>query len=54
VARRLRRHAKTVRPRVVHDRGDVGGRLDEDDRRGLLVDGEVPGLPGEVPAVVAG
>jgi hypothetical protein len=39
---------------VADDRDDVVGRLGKRDGRGLLVDGEVPGLAGLVPADVGG
>ena len=54
VARSLRRDPQPVDVSELDDGHDVGSGLDERDREGALVDGEVPGLPGAVPVGVVG
>ena len=54
MARALHRDAQAARARVVHERLHVGGALGQRDERGTLIDGEVPGLAGGVPALVGG
>jgi len=49
----LRCDAQVILTSKVDRLGDVVCALDDDDRRRALVDGEVPGLPGLVPGVVA-
>ena len=54
VAGPLRRHAEGVLAGEVDDRLDVGGVGGHRNRVGALVESQVPGLPGHVPAVTAG
>ncbi len=53
VAGALGRHAQPVLGREAHRVGHVVGSFGEHHRRGVLVDGQVPGQAGLVPAIVA-